>query len=169
MITLLVAGHETTTAQLSTALQHLLEQPEKWQALCDDPALIANGLEEMMRFDPSVCTWRRLARQACTIGGVEIPKDSNLLLMLNSGNRDTAVFPEPDEIILDRKNASKNLAFGFGIHYCVGAPLARLEMRLTFEELTRRIPTMQLVPDQTYRYVPNLSFRGPLALQVVWE
>ncbi|MEM7335691.1 MAG: cytochrome P450, partial [Chloroflexota bacterium] len=100
MITLLVAGHETTTAQMSNTIQHLLEDRPKWDALCQNPALIPNANEELMRFDPSVCTWRRVARKACTIAGVDIPKDSNLLLMLNSGNRDTAVFPEPDEIVL---------------------------------------------------------------------
>ena len=114
MITLLVAGHETTTAQMTNGIQHLLENRQTWEQLCANPALIPNANEELMRFDPSVCTWRRVARKACTIAGVDIPKDSNLLLMLNSANRDTAVFPQPDEVVLDRKNAAKNLAFGLG-------------------------------------------------------
>ena len=168
MITLLVAGHETTTAQINNALLHLLSQREHWQALCDQPDDIPRALEEMMRYDPSVCTWRRLTVKASAINGVEIPAGSNLLLMLNSANRDAAVFPESDHIEFDRSNLKDQLAFGYGIHYCVGAPLARLEMAILLETLTRELPTMRLVPGQDIAYTRNISFRGPLALHVTW-
>ena len=168
MITLLVAGHETTTAQINNALLHLLRQREHWRALCEEPADIPRALEEMMRYDPSVCTWRRLAAKASVISGVEIPAGANLLLMLNSANRDERVFPEPDEIVFERGNLKDQLAFGYGIHYCVGAPLARLEMAILLETLTRQLPGMRLVPGQAIDYTRNISFRGPVALQVTW-
>ena len=168
MITLLVAGHETTTAQINNSLLHLLSQRKHWEALCADPAGIPKALEEMMRYDPSVCTWRRLAVKASTINGVEIPAGSNLLLMLNSANRDPDIFPEPDDIVFERDNLKEQLAFGYGIHYCVGAPLARLEMAILLETLTRELPDMRLVPEQAIAYTRNISFRGPVALRVTW-
>ncbi len=168
MITLLVAGHETTTAQISNALLHLLGQPELWQALVEAPERIPQAMEEMMRYDPSVCAWRRLAAKASQINGVAIPAGANLLLMLNSANRDADVFPEPDAILFSRPNLKEQLAFGFGIHYCVGAPLARLEMNILLETLSRELPSLRLLADQTIKYTRNISFRGPLELWVEW-
>ena len=168
MITLLVAGHETTTAQINNALLHLLTKREHWDRLCANPATIPTALEEMMRYDPSVCTWRRRAAEASRINGVDIPADADLLLMLNSANRDEAVFPEPDEIIFTRDNLKDQLAFGYGIHYCVGAPLARLEMAILLETLTRELSALRLVPGQNIAYTRNISFRGPVALHVSW-
>ena len=168
MITLLVAGHETTTAQINNALLHCLSQRELWQRLCEQPETIPQFLEEMMRYDPSVCTWRRLAARDSVIGGVEIPAGANLLLMLNSANRDEKMFPEPDAIIPARDNLKDHLAFGYGIHYCVGAPLARLEMAILLETLTRELPGLRLLPDQKIAYTRNISFRGPVALHVAW-
>ena len=168
MITLLVAGHETTTAQLTNGLLHWLTHREEWQKLCDRPALIATAVEEMLRFDPSVCAWRRFVEEDVVIHDVEIPAGSNLLLMLNSANHDETVFPHPDNIDIQRQNVKEHLAFGYGIHYCVGAPLARLEMRVLFEEMTRLMPNLRLVPDQAIKYTRNISFRGPLQLEVMW-
>ena len=168
MITLLVAGHETTTAQINNALLHLLTQQEHWEALCAAPERIPTALEEMMRYDPSVCTWRRLAVKPSTINGVELPTGANLLLMLNSANRDEAVFPEPEDILFERGNLKDQLTFGYGIHYCVGAPLARLEMAILLEALTRELPALRLVDGQDVEYTRNISFRGPVALHVTW-
>ncbi len=168
MITLLVAGHETTTAQINNALLHLLAERAHWEALCAAPERIPAALEEMMRYDPSVCAWRRLTAKASVISGVEIPAGANLLLMLHSANRDEAVFPEPDAVIFERPNLKDQLAFGYGIHYCVGAPLARLEMAILLETLTGSLPNMRLVAEQELEYTPNISFRGPAALHVTW-
>ncbi len=168
MITLLVAGHETTTAQINNALLHLLTEREHWEALCAAPATIPQALEEMMRYDPSVCTWRRQTAAASTIAGVTIPAGADLLLMLSSANRDPAVFPEPDLIVTSRDNLKDHLAFGYGIHYCVGAPLARLEMAVLLETLTGALPDMRLVRDQALEYSRNISFRGPASLWVTW-
>ena len=168
MITLLVAGHETTTAQINNALLHCLSQRDLWQRLCEQPETIPQFFEEMMRYDPSVCAWRRLTANDSVISGVAIPAGSNLLLMLNSANRDKEVFPEPDAIVSERDNLKEHLAFGYGIHYCVGAPLARLEMTLLLETLTRELPALRLLPDQQIEYTRNISFRGPVALHVTW-
>ena len=169
MITILVAGHETTTAQLTNGLLHWLTERSQWELLCEQPELIPGAVEEMMRFDPSVCTWRRYVDVDTVVGGVEIPAGANLLLMLNSANRDDAIFPEPDKIDVRRKNVKEHLALGYGIHYCVGAPLARLEMAVLFEEMTRMMPSLQLVDGQSPEYTRNISFRGPLKLEVVWN
>ncbi len=169
MITLLVAGHETTTAQINNALLHLLSRRERWEALCQAPASIPKALEEMMRYDPSVCAWRRVAVEPAGIAGVDIPAGANLLLMLNSANRDASVFPAPEEFLPERDNLRDHLAFGYGIHYCVGAPLARLEMSILLETLTRRLPGLRLVPEQTLEYTRNISFRGPASLTVAWR
>lgn len=168
MITLLVAGHETTTAQINNGLLHWLGQREHWEALCQHPDTILKAVEEMMRYDPSVCTWRRLARKTTVINGVEIPDGANLLLMLNSANRDVTMFPDPDAIDITRDNVKDHLALGYGIHYCVGAPLARLEMSILLEKLTQRMPTLRLVPDQDIEYTRNISFRGAVKLMVEW-
>ena len=169
MITLLVAGHETTTAQITNGLLHWLHDRDRWQELCDEPDLIPSAVEEMMRFDPSVCAWRRYVAADTVINGVEIPAGSNLLLMLNSANRDDSIFHTPDKIDVHRSNVKDHLAFGFGIHYCVGAPLARLEMTILFEEMTRLMPSLRLIEGQTLNYTRNISFRGPLELAVEWD
>jgi len=88
--------------------------------------------------------------------------------MLNSANRDDSMFPAPDTIDITRENVKDHLALGYGIHYCVGAPLARLEMGILLEKLTQRMPTLRLVPDQEIEYVRNISFRGAVKLRVEW-
>jgi cytochrome P450 len=141
---------------------------DAWERLCADPSLIPNAVEELLRYDSSVITWRRRARRAVEIAGMTIPEGANLLLALCSGNRDDAHFPEPDRFDIDRENARNHLSFGFGIHYCLGAPLARLELNVVLEEITRRMPSLRLVSDQRWEFSPNTSFRGPMRLPVEW-
>ncbi len=102
------------------------------------------------------------------MGGVSIPEGADLLLALCSGNRDGAHFAHPDELDFDRENAKTHLSFGFGIHYCLGAPLARQELKIILEELSRRKPAMQVASGQAWEYSPNTSFRGPAQLWVDW-
>jgi hypothetical protein len=116
-----------------------------------------------------VIAWRRKTTQAVEIGGVAIPADANLLLLIGSANRDPAMFEDPERFDIHRANASEHLAFGHGAHFCLGAPLARLEARIVLEELSARYPSMRMVPGQTLRFLPNTSFRGPLALLAEWE
>ena len=166
---LLMAGHETTTNQSGNGIRTLLQHRHAWDALCDDPSLIPNACEEIIRHESSVISWRRVTNQDVEIKGVSIPKNSQLLLLLGAANRDERYFANAETFDIRRKNAKHHMSFGHGIHYCLGAPLARLEMRIFIEELTRRLPTMRLVPNQTYRYSANTSHRGPTSLWVEWE
>jgi cytochrome P450 len=146
----------------------LMRHREAWDRLCADPARIPNAVEELLRFDSSVITWRRKTLRTAEVAGVSIPEGANVLLVLCSGNRDDAQFAAPDRFDVMRANARTHLSFGFDIHYCLGAPLARLELRVILEELTRRLPTLRLVPDQQWTFPPNTSFRGPSELWVEW-
>jgi cytochrome P450 len=102
------------------------------------------------------------------LGGVTIPAGGRLLLVIGSGNHDERVFPDPDRFDIHRPNAKRHLTFGVGSHSCIGAPLARLEMRIILEELTRRLPGMRLVPGQEFTYLPNASFHGPRHVLTEW-
>jgi cytochrome P450 len=166
---LLMAGHETTTCLLGNAFSQLLTHRHAWEAMCQDPALIPNAIEEVLRLDSSVITWRRKTTQAVDIGGVSVPANANVLLLLGAANRDPAVFDNPDCFDMHRANAKEHLSFGHGPHFCLGAPLGRLEARVVLEELSARLPQLRLVPGQTYRFQPNTSFRGPLSLLVEWD
>lgn len=166
---LLIAGHETTTSMSANALSVLLGRRALWERLCAEPVLIPNAVEELLRFDSSVITWRRKTTRPVEIGGVAIPEGAKLLLALCSGNRDAGQFSDPDNVDLARENAKTHLSFGFGIHYCLGAPLARLELKIILEELTQRLPDLRLVEPQPREFPPNTSFRGPAALHVRWR
>src|SRR4029077_8895770 len=166
---LLFTGHETTTGLLGNALRRLLTDRHAWEEICGDPSLIPNAIEEVLRFDSSVITWRRKTTEAAEIGGVPVPAEANLLLLLGSANRDPAVFEDPDRFDIHRPNAREHLSFGHGAHFCLGAPLARLEARVVLEELSARLPSLRLVPGQPLRFQPNTTFRGPLSLPVEWD
>src|SRR5262249_7310519 len=103
----------------------------------------------------SVIAWRRKTTEAVEIGGVSVPMDANLLLLLGSANRDPAVFENPEHFDIHRQNAKEHLSLGFGAHYCLGAPLARLEARIVLEELSARLPSLHLIPGQTLRDQPQ--------------
>ena len=166
---LLLAGHETTTNLLSNGLRRLLEHRESWEELCRDPSLIPGAVEEILRFDSSVIHWRRCTTEAVTLSGTELPAGANLLVSLGAANRDPTHFDDPDRFDIRRSNARDNLSFGGGAHLCLGAPLARLEVRVVLEELTAALPSLRLVPDQTLEFPPIVAFRGPKALHVAWD
>jgi cytochrome P450 len=166
---LLFAGHETTTGLIGNAMRRLLTERHAWEEICGDPSLIPNAIEEVLRFDSSVVAWRRRTIEAVEFGGVPVPAEANLLLLLGSANRDPAVFADPERFDIHRRNAREHLSFGHGAHFCLGAPLARLEARVVLEELSARLPSLRLVPGQTLRFQPNTTFRGPLALLVEWD
>jgi cytochrome P450 len=166
---LLTAGHETTTGLISNAMRQLLTHRSAWEEICRDASLIPNAVEEVLRFDSSVIAWRRQTTQAVDIGGVPVPAGANLLLLLGSANRDPAVFADPERFDIHRPNAREHLSLGQGAHYCLGAPLARLEVRVVLEELSARLPSLRLVPGQALRFQPNTTFRRPLSLLVEWD
>ncbi len=123
---LVLAGHETTTSMSSNAILTLMQHRDVWQRLCVEPEAIPNAAEELMRFNSSVITWRRKTTRPMEISGVAIPEGANLLLALRSGNHDDVQFAEADKFDIDRPNIRSYLSFGFGIHFCLGAPLVRL-------------------------------------------
>ena len=165
----LYAGHETTTSQSGNALRILLEHPDQWARLCAEPALVPNAVEECIRAVSSVIAWRRRTRRAVAIRGVEIPAGANLLIYSGAANRDADVFEDGEAFDITRDNARRSLSFGYGAHLCIGAPLARMELKVMLEELSRRLPHMRLVDGQSWSYSANTSFRGPQRLLVEWD
>ncbi|CUH80625.1 cytochrome P450 [Tropicibacter naphthalenivorans] len=164
---LLLAGHETTTNAAGNLILELLKRREQWRAIAQDPALAKNAVEEGLRYATSVVAWRRRAKEPVTIGGVDLPAGANLLLSLASANRDPALFEEPETFDIARKDARNHMAFGKGLHHCVGAPLARLELRILLEELTAAFPEMRLAEGaEDTDFTKTLSFRGPAQLRV---
>ena len=164
----IVAAHETTANATANALKLLLQHPQAWRDICEDPGLIPNAVEECLRHNGSVAAWRRLATKDVTIGGIDIAAGSKLLIVTSSANHDQHQFADADLFDIRRENASDHLTFGYGAHQCMGKNLARMEMQVFLDELTRRLPHMRLAP-QRFTYVPNTSFRGPEHLQVIWD
>ena len=166
---LFFAGHETTVNATAGGMRALLENRKQWQELCADPSLVTNAVEECLRAASSVIAWRRRTLDPVTLHGVDIPAGAKLLIYNGAANHDAAVFDDGETFDIHRANARRHLSFGYGAHLCLGAPLARLEVRVMLEELSRRLPHMHLAPDQQWRYSPNTSFRGPRELRVYWD
>ncbi|MCD0502181.1 cytochrome P450/oxidoreductase [Bordetella petrii] len=164
----IVAAHETTANASANAMKLLLQHPDAWRDICEDPALIPNAVEECLRHNGSVAAWRRLATQDVEIAGVRIPAGAKLLIVSSSANHDDRHFADADLFDIRRENASDQLTFGYGSHQCMGKNLARMEMQVFLEEFTRRLPHMRL-SQQAFTYVPNTSFRGPEHLWVEWD
>jgi cytochrome P450 len=167
LFSLSFAGHETTNNLIGNCVRRLLELPERWDRLVEHPDLIPGAVDEILRFDPSVPVWRRVTTRPVNLGGVELPEGAKLFLWLAAAGRDAEVFPDPDTFDPERPNSRRTLAFGRGIHFCIGSALGRLEATLALEELTRRFPGLRLAPpDQEIPFHPNISFRGPQILAV---
>ncbi len=166
LFSLSFAGHETTTGLISNTARRLLEDPNRWDEIAAEPGLIPNAVEETLRYDPSVAVWRRVTTRPVTLAGVDLPPDARLYLWLASAGRDKATFAEPDRFDLHRPDAERHLAFGKGVHFCLGANFGRLEAQIAIAELARRYPRLRLVPGQHLTFHPNISFRGPQTLNV---
>jgi cytochrome P450 len=145
MISFLNAGHGTTVSGLTSLLWEVLRAPEVKQRLIDDPSLIPAAIEESMRLHTPFFGLYRTTSKPVTVGGVEIPEGSAVLMMWAAANRDPKVFPNPDVFDLDRAvGRNRLMTFGFGIHACMGQPLARMEMKVALEELFRLAPEVEL-------------------------
>ncbi len=141
---LLVAGNETTTNLLTNAVLSLDDAPDERQQLLQDMSLLPGAIEETLRYRSPVQSMFRSSTREVELGGQLIPADAAIVAWIGSANRDAGVFDDPDRFDLLR-NAQKHLAFGFGIHFCLGAPLARLEARIALEALYRRFPHVRVV------------------------
>lgn len=161
---LLFAGHETTANLISVGMSHLLQHPDQMAQLQADPSKIPAAVEELVRYVSPVHTLARQSLQDVTIRGVDIPAGSSLYLFVGSANRDAEKYPDPERLDINRHPA-RTLGFGYGIHYCLGAVLARMESQVAFETMLRRLPDMRIV-DGVPVFRPNYFLRGLLALPV---
>ncbi len=163
---LLIAGHETTVNLIANAVLALLREPGQWSALVDDPSRAAAVVEETLRFDPPVQMTSRVAAEDMTIGDVRVPKGDIMMMLLAGAQRDPATYDHADRFDPDR-GSIRHLAFGLGPHFCLGAPLARLEAVMALTALAQRFPWARLATDVSGPdYKPNVTLRGMVALPV---
>jgi len=166
---LLFAGHETTTTLISNTIRVLLSHPDQWQTLVADPSRIPAAIDETLRYSPSIVGWRRKALRDTEIAGTPIPKGADILLLMGAANRDPGVFEEPEVFDLSRENARTHLSFGFGIHYCLGNMLAKMQDKIVLEETLKAVPNLRIVNPEAITFGENLSFRAPTSVPVTWE
>ncbi len=140
---LLIAGFETTVNLIGNGTLALLRHRDQWDELCADPELAPAVVEETLRYDPPVQGTGRFAHEAIDIAGQRIPRDGWVQVYLGAANRDPEIFTAPDQFDIHRANSSEHLAFSGGVHYCLGAPLARLEGAIAFRALSRRMPRLR--------------------------
>lgn len=167
---LLVAGNETTTSALAGGMLSLIQLSDQLQQLLDDPGMIKNAVEEILRLEtPSAGLWRVVTRDT-EIRGVAIPEGALLMLRYAAGNRDEEVFNQPEVMDVCRANADDHLAFGQGTHFCPGAMLARKEMQVAFTKLLQRLTNIQLVEDKNdFTHWPNVVLRGLKSLHITFD
>ena len=123
----------------------------------------------MLRFNSSQISWRRITTRDTSISGVEVPAGTTVFLNLAAANRQADVFCDPDNFDIRRPDANQHISFGKGVHYCLGAKLAKFEAQTVIEILARRLPSLELVEGQEIDYFPNITFRGPTELHVTWR
>ncbi len=162
---LYIAGHETTVNLIANGTLALLGHPRQLKLLRDDPALVGNAVEELLRYDSPVQASRRITLEPVTVGGVTIPAGAFVMASLGSANRDERFWgPDAAELNLRRENARQHVSFGAGPHHCLGAALARLEACIAFERLTARFPGLALDGDVVWN--GRINLRGPAHLPV---
>ncbi len=165
----LFAGHETTSTFMGNYVLTLMDNRDAWEAIKADPSKIPNAVEEMLRYMPSVVGWRRRARTAVTVGGVDLPAGAEVLMITGSANRDESHFPQGEKLDITRDNARTHLSFGYGIHYCLGFQLAKMEAAVLLRQLSERFPTLRLAQNFEAEYNRNITFRVPKSVMVEWD
>lgn len=163
---LLVAGHETTVNLIGNGTYALLRHPDQWQALIDDPSLARNATEELLRYDSPVQATVRYALERVEIGGAQIAPCTEVMFVLGAANRDPRAFREPDRLDI-RREVGRIMSFGRGIHFCLGAPLARLEGEVAFQTLAREAGNLQLATEQP-EWRAGVALRGLKNLPVAF-
>ena len=162
---LLVAGHETTTNLIGNGLYALLSHPDQAALLREDPALLPTAIEEMLRYESPVQWTSRIPKETITLDGLRIEAGQFAMLGLGASNRDPAQFTDPDRLDITRREG-RHLAFGWGVHYCLGAALARMEGQIALGTLLRRFPALRLAAGEPLRWRRNFIFRALEALPV---
>jgi cytochrome P450 len=162
---ILNAGHETTQIMIGNTVTALLESGQ-WQRLRDQPQLVKTAIEECLRFNGPMKGTMRAAAQDMTIGGVDVKQGDRVMLLMAAANRDPAQFPDPDRLDISR-NPNPHMAFGHGIHFCLGAPLARLEVEVSLIEMTRRYPNLELAGPVKYEpRILSRAIESPLSVRL---
>jgi cytochrome P450 PksS len=164
---ILFAGHETTVNLIGSGTLALLQHPDQWARLKANPDLLDTAVEELLRYtNPVQHIAQRFAMETVTLGTATIPQYSTVLLGIGAANRDEAVFPDAETLDIGR-TPNKHIAFGFGVHYCLGAPLARMEAKIGFKALIERFPNMQLaIQPEAIQWRGAPSLRGVKALPI---
>jgi cytochrome P450 len=163
-ILLLIAGHETTVNLIGNGTLALLRHPDQLRRLRESPGLIGTAIEELLRYDGPVQRTARIPDQDITIGGHTIGKGEMVMPFIGAADRDPAQFPEPDRLDLGRAD-NRHIAFGWGIHFCLGAPLARIEAQTAISTLVQKMPRLSLATDHP-EFRPSLTLRGLTTLPV---
>lgn len=163
---LLTAGHETTTHMICNGVLTLLQHPDQLQQLREDPTLIKSAIEEMLRYESPTRALRRLVKDDFEFNGQKLERGQTIMLLIGATHRDAARFPDPDRFDIRRAD-NRHLAFLHGLHFCLGAPLARLEGQIAINTLLRRLPDLRLATD-TPDWSPHIFFRGLKSLPVVF-
>ena len=167
-ILLLFAGHETTTNLMGNGLFHLLRHPAQAALVRDDPSLLHGAVEEVLRYDSPVPATVKIASEDVTFRGQQIRRGEMVMPFMAAANRDPRQFPDPDTLDV-RRQFDRHVAFAYGIHFCLGAWLARLEARVVFETLFRRLPDLALASDADVRWKPMIFLRGLESLPITWS
>jgi len=167
IILLFGAGHETTVNLIGNGLLALLRNPDQLRLLRGDSSLIGNAIEEFLRYDSSVQLTGRVALEDVDVGGTRVPKGESILCLLGAANRDPAVYPDPDRLDIMRRNIRPS-SFGGGIHFCLGAQLARLEGEIAIATLLRRFPSLRLDAPEHADWRPTFVLRGLQRLPASW-
>jgi cytochrome P450 len=168
LILLLVAGNETTTNLIGNAMQEFIRHPDQFARVEADPSLLPNALEEVLRFSSPVQATVRRATSDVEFKGQQIAMDQQVIVWLAAANRDPAQFPDPLAFDVTR-NPNRHLAFGMGIHFCLGAPLARLEAKIAFEELMKRTTNFRRTDSNLLPRVPTFIMRGVRELPIAFD
>lgn len=164
---ILIAGHETTATQIPNFVHTLLDRPEQWRGLCDDPELVSGAVEELLRYVPLGvgAEFARYATEDIEVGGTLVRAGEPVLVAIGPANRDETRFESPDSLRFERSTAG-HLAFGHGIHHCLGAPLARLELQEALRALVTRTPGLRITGEIVWK--TGMLVRGPRTMPVGW-
>jgi hypothetical protein len=167
LIVTMVGGQETTTNLIGNGLVSLLDNPDQLELLKNDSSILPSAIEELLRYESPSQHTARLATDDMVLGGKQIQKRQAVIAVFAAANRDPERFPDPDKLDL-RRTDNRHVAFAWGAHYCFGAPLARIESQIAFETMLRRLPNIQLQPQELV-WRENLGLRGLTSLLIRFD